>query len=140
MSSSLEELTNILDRVLASLDPWTDPPRPGLSSIDPNPAESSPTVVLALPRSEALAGTQRVIRVTVKAACTRCGGSGTVGGRGRTCRRCNGAGTVAVERQLRVRLPPGLSDGTKLRIDGEGGVPTAGEAPADLFILIQVEP
>ena len=140
MSSSVEELTEILDRVLASLDPWTDQTGQNVRPVASKVAESAPIVVLALPRLEAVAGTRRLIRFTVTDPCTRCGGNGMAGSGRRKCRRCKGAGTVAVERRLRLLVPPGVDDGTKLRVHGEGGVSSPGEAAGDLFVQIQVEP
>ena len=48
--------------------------------------------------------------------CPECGGDG----RFQTpCRACGGLGEVATERTIKVRIPPGVEDGTSLRVSGE---------------------
>lgn len=49
--------------------------------------------------------------------CAACGGLGRV--IPRPCPECAGAGTVTQSRVLRVRIPPGVEDGTRLRVVGE---------------------
>jgi molecular chaperone DnaJ len=58
---------------------------------------------------------------------------------GEECSQCEGAGMVFEQRQLRVRIPPLVEDGTLLRIGGEGsdGV-TAGSIPGDLLVHAEV--
>ena len=141
MTSGLEELTDILDRLTASVKlTSTDPPLPEPSSAPSETAEAAPeSVVLVLPPAEALAGTRRVIQFTVTEPCSKCGGSGSAGSIRRRCRRCKGTGHVEIERQLRLRIPAGVEDGTKLLVHGEGGVAAGGSA-RDLFVQIQVRP
>ncbi len=45
-----------------------------------------------------------------------------------------------VEEQITVRIPPGVSDGGRLRIPGKGGEGRNGGAPGDLWIQVRVEP
>jgi molecular chaperone DnaJ len=49
--------------------------------------------------------------------CSDCGGLGRVVPR--PCPECDGAGTVTQSRVLKVRIPPGVEDGTRLRVIGE---------------------
>lgn len=42
--------------------------------------------------------------------------------------------------QIKVRIPPGVEKGAKLRISGKGGTHPAGGAPGDLYLQIDIEP
>ena len=54
------------------------------------------------------------------------------------CEACKGSGEVEMECFLRVTIPPGCREGTRLRIRGAGDQPVAGAAPGDLVILLHV--
>jgi molecular chaperone DnaJ len=56
------------------------------------------------------------------------------------CVRCDGTGMVSVERRLRLILPPGLEDGTQLRVSGEGNEGRTGSIPGDLLVEVRVVP
>jgi molecular chaperone DnaJ len=73
---------------------------------------------------------------TVARTCGRCGGVGRVVVR--PCARCRGAGRVEQERTLVVRIPPGVSDGTRLRLAGEGEAGPEGQPPGDLYVVLHV--
>lgn len=44
------------------------------------------------------------------------------------------------ERRIKVNLPAGARDGTKVRVAGEGDSSTAGGKPGDLYLVVKVEP
>jgi molecular chaperone DnaJ len=56
------------------------------------------------------------------------------------CPDCSGAGRVQTERTVTVRVPPGVDDGTRLRIQGEGDGGARGGPPGDLYVDISVRP
>jgi molecular chaperone DnaJ len=68
----------------------------------------------------------------------------TCGGQGRTirnpCKICHGGGTVQRERTLQVAIPPGVEDGTRIRLAGEGEAGGQGAPPGDLYVHIAVRP
>lgn len=45
-----------------------------------------------------------------------------------------------VDEEITVRIPPGVTDGGRLRIPGKGGEGMNGGAPGDLWIQVEVEP
>jgi curved DNA-binding protein len=47
---------------------------------------------------------------------------------------------VSAGRTIRVRIPPGASDGQKLRLRGKGGAGQNGGPPGDLYLKIELEP
>lgn len=65
-------------------------------------------------------------------------------GRGRVvdipCAECNGQGTVRRTRRITVRIPPGVEEGSQLRLKGEGDVSLEGGPHGDLFIIVHILP
>jgi molecular chaperone DnaJ len=70
--------------------------------------------------------------------CPDCLGSGTF--ITSPCVNCGGGGTVKEEKQLHVRIPPGVDTGTRLRLRGEGEAGTMGGPPGDLYLEVQIAP
>ena len=70
--------------------------------------------------------------------CPRCNGAGTVVEH--ACEHCNGGGRVVEERKLEVDVPPGMHDGQRIRLTGEGHAGVAGARAGDLFVLVHVRP
>ena len=71
-------------------------------------------------------------------SCARCGGSGRIVED--PCRRCSGSGRVGEERSLQVEIPPGIHDGQRIRLTGEGHAGALGGRAGDLFVLVRVAP
>ncbi len=44
------------------------------------------------------------------------------------------------ERRLEVKIPPGVKDGSRIRMAGEGGLGVGGGAKGDLYLVIRVKP
>ncbi|HEY0236794.1 MAG TPA: molecular chaperone DnaJ [Afipia sp.] len=90
--------------------------------------------------------------------CTTCGGAGRVRqsqgfftlertcpgcqGRGQTidtpCPSCAGQGRVQKDRSLSVNIPPGVEDGTRIRLGGEGEAGVQGGPAGDLYIFLSL--
>ncbi len=70
--------------------------------------------------------------------CGRCNGSGRIVTT--ACEQCAGRGRVAEERRLEVRIPPGIHDGQRIRLTGEGHVGDAGARAGDAYVLVHVRP
>ncbi len=73
---------------------------------------------------------------TVTRTCPQCQGVGQV--IREACGKCRGEGRVRGERVLELRIPPGVDDGTRLRVAGEGGVAGRGGATGDLYVILKV--
>src|SRR6266403_1490795 len=67
-----------------------------------------------------------------------CQGSGQV--IEKPCRPCGGQGRIRREKTLSVNIPPGVEDGTRIRLAGEGEVGIRGASAGDLYIFITVAP
>ena len=70
--------------------------------------------------------------------CPRCGGSGKI--IAQACDHCHGQGTTLGKREYRLRLPPGIQDGARMRLDGEGGQGFHNGPPGNLEVVIHVAP
>jgi molecular chaperone DnaJ len=71
-------------------------------------------------------------------ACARCGGSGRFVEH--PCEACAGAGRVIEERALDVEIPPGIHDGQRIRLSGEGHAGALGGQAGDVYVLVHVRP
>ena len=69
-------------------------------------------------------------------ACPHCGG------RGKTitnpCKPCMGAGRLEEEKILSVKIPAGVDNGDRIRLQGEGEAGPAGTPPGDLYVEVRV--
>jgi molecular chaperone DnaJ len=70
--------------------------------------------------------------------CAQCGGSGRQ--RQARCPACGGQRVEMRSETLMVGIPPGLADGTRIRVAGKGHVGRAGGEDGDLYITLGVLP
>ena len=75
--------------------------------------------------------------IQTTAPCNDCHGTGkTIVN---PCTACGGEGFVYGEKKMRVDIPAGVEDGSRLRVRGEGDSGTRGEEPGDLYVFIHVK-
>lgn len=72
------------------------------------------------------------------APCPRCGGEGEV--INTPCHECGGQKRVQVMRKLVVKVPPGVDEGTQIRLQGEGESGTGGGPSGHLYVQIAIKP
>lgn len=87
---------------------------------------------------EAFAGTTRVLQMQSAEPCATCDGSGQVAGA--TCHVCQGSGSIYAPRRLEVKIPPGVTTGSKVRMAKEGQPGVAGGHAGDLLLVVTVRP
>lgn len=75
---------------------------------------------------------------TIERTCPSCNGAGRI--IENPCKECGGAGQVHREKTLQVQIPPGVEDGTRIRVSGEGEAGFRGGPPGDLYIFLSVAP
>jgi molecular chaperone DnaJ len=73
---------------------------------------------------------------TLERTCPACQGRGQV--IENPCPSCSGSGRVTRERMLSVNIPPGVEDGTRIRLAGEGEAGVRGGPPGDLYIFLSL--
>ena len=70
--------------------------------------------------------------------CAACRGFGTI--IPEPCRECSGDGRVRSRRNLSVKIPAGVDNGTRVQLSGEGEVGPGGGPPGDIYVEISVAP
>ena len=73
---------------------------------------------------------------TLERTCPACQGHGQV--IDNPCPSCSGSGRVTRERTLSVNIPPGVEDGTRIRLAGEGEAGMRGGPAGDLYIFLSL--
>ncbi len=87
---------------------------------------------------EAYNGTSRTISLQIGEPCSACKGTGRI--QNVPCAQCRGAGIVASVKRLEVKIPPGVQNGSRIRIAGKGQPSYSGGASGDLYLKITVKP
>ncbi|MBW3018659.1 molecular chaperone DnaJ [Candidatus Woesearchaeota archaeon] len=72
------------------------------------------------------------------ATCRECKGRGEVAKE--ICEDCDGEGRVMERKKIEVKIPPGVHNGMRLRLAGEGEAGEIGARPGDLYVIVTVEP
>lgn len=118
------------------------------------------TMSFKVERSKACGGCRGMgeVKTAQKTTCNACNGTGKVqnrqssmvfqttcrscGGRGifdtESCKSCNGRGQHPVTEQIKVNIPPGVANGTKVRVPGKGEAGTLGGPDGDLYLITHV--
>ena len=74
--------------------------------------------------------------LVVARPCGQCGATGQIVRN--PCPTCRGTGRVARDRRVTVRIPPGIDDGQRLRLHGEGEHGGLGGPTGDLYVVVHV--
>ena len=74
----------------------------------------------------------------IQSTCPHCRGEGKMVKK--TCKNCHGAGREKKEKEITVKIPAGIEDGTRLRLGDEGEHSSDGSVRGDLYCDIFVAP
>ena len=72
----------------------------------------------------------------VERECSSCNGEGQI--ISDPCKSCRGSGVLNKTKKLSVNVPPGVDNGTRIRLSGEGEAGQRGSGSGDLYIFVQV--
>ncbi len=87
---------------------------------------------------EAYSGTTRLLQVTEEDICPACRGRARA--LAALCQLCRGLGVVMRPKRLEVRIPPGVRDGSRIRLAGEGRPGPMGGPRGDLYLVVRLRP
>lgn len=75
--------------------------------------------------------------LSVRRTCSQCGGSGQLVRK--ACAQCRGEGAIRTQRKLKINIPAGVDNETRLRLAGEGQPGANGGPPGDLYVFVKVQ-
>jgi len=76
-------------------------------------------------------------RFTTTTSCSQCHGEGKI--ITEPCPQCRGTGKEKCRRNILVKIPAGVDDGSQIRLTGEGEAGSRGGSMGDLYVLLSVE-
>ena len=74
--------------------------------------------------------------LSIRKVCPTCAGRGKV--IRQACLQCRGEGFHRVEKKLKINIPAGVDNGTRMRLQNEGNPGPPGSQPGDLYVVINV--
>ncbi len=100
--------------------------------------------------AEAMQGGERTMQISITESCPTCGGSGRVadtssgGGTAtkvgvKVCPACSGTGRQTRHRTLKVSIPKGVTDGSRIRVAGEGSSGVGDGGRGDLYLKVKLK-
>ncbi|MFC1988862.1 DnaJ C-terminal domain-containing protein, partial [Chloroflexota bacterium] len=81
-------------------------------------------------------GANRILNLQAEQACPSCNSSGRI--QNAICSVCRGSGATTGMKQIEVKIPAGVKDGSRVRIAGKGESGYAGGKNGDLFLIASV--
>ena len=75
---------------------------------------------------------------SIAQTCPRCEGAGRV--LDKPCRKCHGGGRAEKSTTIRLKIPPGVDTGTRIRSSGNGEAGVRGGPMGDLYVVLHVKP
>ena len=93
---------------------------------------------LELSLEEAHRGGRRTLEMQMAEPCPTCGGTGLQDGK--PCETCRGSGQVLKPKTIEVNIPPGVRDGSTIRLAGQGVTGSNGSEPGDLYLRVRLRP
>ena len=93
---------------------------------------------IELTLEEAYHGGSKSLQLSAGSLCPQCSGRGITGRS--ICSRCGGTGSIPSTRTIEVKIPPGVFEGSSIRLKGQGGEGTADGPRGDLYLKVRLLP
>jgi molecular chaperone DnaJ len=74
---------------------------------------------------------------TINRTCEYCNGEGFI--IKDPCKACRGRGSVKTKKTLKIKVPPGVDTGARLKLRGEGAQGYGATTPGDLYVVVHVK-
>ena len=74
---------------------------------------------------------------TINRTCEYCNGEGFI--IKDPCKTCKGRGSVKIKKKLKIKVPPGVDNGVRLKLRGEGAQGFTATMPGDLYVVLHVK-
>lgn len=127
------DLGDIFDNLFRGFNRGGDTAQPFRSK----PSNVQNTIEVSL--EEAFNGATKTLQLQSEEVCPTCGGTGKGSGRRNLCPACGGAGKVSRLKRIEVKIPAGVTDGSKIRLAGEGPMGRGG-VKGDLYLIVKMTP
>jgi len=75
---------------------------------------------------------------SLQQTCPRCGGEGKK--IEKKCKKCKGEGRLEKKRKISLKIPPGVHDGSRLKVPSGGSTGVRGGSTGNLYVYIKVQP
>jgi molecular chaperone DnaJ len=75
---------------------------------------------------------------SIASPCPSCGGEGHIVDK--PCKSCAGSGLAKKKQKIKVTIPPGMDDGRRLSVAGQGDAGPNSGRPGDLYVFVHVRP
>lgn len=86
---------------------------------------------------DAINGVEKTVNILHIESCTKCRGKKFINGG--TCSECGGTGEKSVYKKLTVKIPAGVTQNTKIRIENEGNAGFNGGKNGNLFLIVKLK-
>jgi len=96
------------------------------------------TYQIEITLEEACKGVERTLQIQIQDMCPHCNGHGI--SEKSSCSACQGTGRIYKQRKISVKIPPGVKEGSKVRMAGQGEAGTGGGSSGDLYLNIKLSP
>ncbi len=93
---------------------------------------------IELTLEEAYHGVTKSLRLTAGSICSECQGRGI--SRRTVCTRCGGTGSIPGQKNIEVKIPAGATEGSTIRLKGQGGEGSGGGERGDLYLKVKLLP
>jgi molecular chaperone DnaJ len=75
---------------------------------------------------------------SIQQTCHACRGAGKI--IADPCGKCHGSGQIQLQKTLSVKIPPGIDNGDRIRLSGEGNAGLHGAPAGDLYVQVAIKP